>query len=142
MKRILCLVTFSFLAVLVFVPVAQAQDMMGQPPPKEWSVAIEDFYFEPANAAIESGDTITWVNEGNTPHTVTSDDGQFDSEVLKPGDSFSVTFTGAGTLTYHCEIHPSMRGSVSVGGGAAPMEQQQQQQQQPVAPAGGGMGGY
>jgi plastocyanin len=140
MRRILCLVTFSFLAMLVFMPVAQAQDMMGQPPPKEWSVAIEDFYFEPANAAVNPGDTITWVNEGNHPHTVTADDGRFDSEVLNPGDSFSVTFPEAGTVGYHCEIHPSMTGSVSVGGGAAPMEQ-------PAAPAGGDtsvppMGGY
>jgi plastocyanin len=152
MRRILCLVAFSFLALLVFVPVAQAhpqhhQDMvMGQPTtPKEWSVAIEDFYFEPANAAVNPGDTVTWVNEGNHPHTVTADDGQFDSEVLNPGDSFSVTFPEAGTVGYHCEIHPSMTGSVTVGpggggggggGASAPMEQQ------PAAPAGGGMGGY
>jgi plastocyanin len=144
MKRLLCLVALSFLALLVFVPVAEAQqqrDMMGQPPPKVWSVAIEDFYFEPVDAAVQPGDTITWVNEGNHPHTVTADDGQFDSEVLNPGDSFSATFTGAGTLAYHCEIHPSMTGRVTVGaagggGGAAPMEQ-------PAAPAGGGgMGGY
>jgi plastocyanin len=148
MRRILCLVAFSFLALLVFVPVAHAQqqhqDMVGQPTPKDWSVAIEDNYFEPANAAVNPGDTITWINEGNQPHTVTADDGQFDSEVLNPGDSFSVTFPEAGTIGYHCEIHPSMTGSVTVGegggggggGGAAPMEQQ------PVAPAGGGMGGY
>ena len=146
MKRLACLVALSFLALLVFVPVAgaqqQHQDMMAQPAPKVWSVAIEDFYFEPADAAIQPGDTITWVNEGNHPHTVTSDDGQFDSEVLNPGDSFMFTFPEAGTFSYHCEIHPSMTGSVTVGpagggGGAAPMEQQ------PAAPpAGGGMGGY
>jgi plastocyanin len=142
MKRLACLVALSFLALLVVVPVAAAQqhqNMMGQSAPKVWSVAIEDFYFEPADAAIQPGDTITWVNEGNHPHTVTSDDGQFDSEVLNPGDSFMFTFPEAGTFTYHCEIHPSMTGSVTVGaaggGGAAPMEQ-------PAAPASGGMGRY
>jgi plastocyanin len=142
MRRLACLVALSFLALLVFVPVAEAhqpQDMMGQSTPKMWSVAIEDFYFEPADAAIQPGDTITWVNEGNHPHTVTADDGQFDSEVLNPGESFTVTFPEAGTFPYYCEIHPSMTGSVTVGaaggGGAAPMEQ-------PAAPAGGGMGGY
>jgi len=113
--------------------------MMGQSTtPKMWKVAIEDFYFEPADAAIQPGDTIMWVNEGNTPHTVTSDDGQFDSEVLNPGESFMFTFPEAGTFSYHCEIHPSMTGSVTVGaaaggGGGTPMEQ-------PAAPAGGGMG--
>jgi plastocyanin len=144
MRRLACLVALSLLALLVFVPVAEAhqpQDMTGQSTPKMWSVAIEDFYFEPADAAIQPGDTITWVNEGNHPHTVTSDDGQFDSEVLNPGESFTVTFPEAGTFPYYCEIHPSMTGSVTVGaagggGGAAPMEQQ------PAAPTGGGMGGY
>ena len=150
MRRLLCLVALSFLALLVFVPVSgaqqQPQDMMGQSTtPKMWSVDIEDFDFDPADVAIQPGDTIMWVNRGNTPHTVTSDDGQFDSEVLNPGESFMFTFPEAGTFNYHCEIHPFMTGSVSVGaaggGGGTPMEQ-------PAAPAGGdmsgmgGMGGY
>ena len=142
MRRLSYLVALSFLALLVVVPLAgaQQQDMMGQSTtPKMWSVTIEDFDFAPANVAIQPGDTIMWVNEGNTPHTVTSDDGRFDSEVLNPGDSFMLTFPETGTFSYHCEIHPFMTGSVTVGaaggGGAAPMEQ-------PAAPAGGGMGGY
>src|SRR5215212_7325532 len=144
MRRLLCLVALSFLALLVVVPVAgahQPQAMMGQSTtPKMWSVAIEDFDFDPADVAIQPGDTIMWVNRGNTPHTVTSDDGQFDSEVLNPGESFMFTFPEAGTFSYHCEIHPFMTGSVTVGaaaggGGSTPMEQ-------PAAPAGGGMGGY
>ena len=143
MRRLSYLVAFSFLALLVVVPVAgahQPQDMMGQSTttPKMWKVSIEDFYFEPADVAIQPGDTVMWVNEGNTPHTVTSDDGWFDSEVLNPGESFTLTFPEAGTFSYHCEIHPSMTGSVTVGssaggGGGTPMEQ---------PAAGGGMGGY
>ena len=143
MRRLSCLVALSFLALLVVVPVAGAQqhpqDMMGQSTtPKMWNVSIEDFYFEPADAAIQPGDTIMWVNEGNTPHTVTSDDGRFDSEVLNPGESFMFTFPESGTFSYHCEIHPSMTGSVSVGeaaseGGGTSMVR-------PAAPAGGGMG--
>ena len=148
MRRLSCLVALSFLALLVVVPVAGAhpQDMMGQSTtPKMWKVSIEDFYFEPADAAIQPGDTIMWVNEGNTPHTVTSDDGRFDSEVLNPGESFMFTFPEAGTFNYHCEIHPFMTGSVTVGaaaggGGGTPM-------QQPADPTGGNMsmgsmGGY
>ena len=83
-----------------------------------------------------------WVNRGNTPHTVTSDDGLFDSEALNPGESFMFTFPEAGTFSYHCEIHPFMTGSVTVGaaggggggggGGGTPMEQ-------PAAPTGGDM---
>ena len=131
------------LALTASVAGAHPQDMMGQSTtPKTWKVTIEDFYFEPANAAIQPGDTIMWVNEGNTPHTVTADDGSFDSGTLQPGESYSHTFQGAGMVPYHCSIHPSMTGSVSVGtaggGGDTPMEQ-------PAAPAGegmGSMGGY
>jgi len=55
-----------------------------------------------------------WTNEGDEPHTVTADDGQFDSGTLNPGESFMVTFEGSGTLSYYCEIHPSMVGSITV----------------------------
>jgi plastocyanin len=140
MRRLSCLVALSFLALLVVVPVAgaQQQDMLGQSTtPKMWKVAIEDFQFDPADVAIQPGDTIMWVNDGNTPHTVTSADGQFDSEVLNPGQSFMFTFPEAGTFNYHCEIHPFMTGSVSVGagaggGGGTLIEQ-------PAAPTGGNM---
>ena len=58
---------------------------------------------------------------------MTADDGSFDSGVLNPGDSYTVAFDGQGTVTYHCTIHPEMRGSVTVGGGgggsAPPAEQ-------------------
>ena len=151
MRRLSYLVALSILALLMFVPTAgawQKQAKMGHPTPKVWSVSIEDFYFEPANAAIQPGDTIIWTNKGNHPHTVTSDDGQFDSGVLNPGQSFAVTFTGGdGTLTYHCKIHPSMTGSVSGGGGAAPSSSQPSMSAGPVGggamPMGSGYsGGY
>jgi hypothetical protein len=105
-----------------------------------WTVSIQDFFFEPADATIGSGDSIIFVNEGNEPHTVTADDGQFDSGPLNPGESVAVSFDGSGILTYHCEIHPRMVGSVTVGqnvgGQSAP-------EGAPVSeePAGGGMSG-
>lgn len=81
------------------------------------TVSIQDFFFAPAQMTVRPGTTVTWVNNGPSPHTVTADDGSFDSETLQPGQSFSFTFANAGTFSYHCEIHPSMTGSVIVGGG-------------------------
>ena len=81
------------------------------------SVAIADHYFDVADIAIEPLTTVLWVNEGKVPHTVTADDGSFDSGQLNPGDSYIVTFLGSGRLSYHCELHPEMVGSVNVGGG-------------------------
>lgn len=108
MRRLIYLAALALAVIVVMAPSATAQGMTTP-------VSIQDFFFSPANVTVEPGTTVTWVNEGNVPHTVTSDDGQFDSGVLMPGDSYTVMFKGQGTITYHCVIHPSMRGSVSVG---------------------------
>jgi plastocyanin len=127
MKRLLLLVVLLATTLLMFVPTAGAQDAGVQTVPIQntWSVNIGDNFFDPPNAAVEPGSTITWTNNGDEPHTVTADDGSFDSGVLNPGDSYTVAFDGQGTVTYFCAIHPQMRGSVTVGavGGGVPAEQ-------------------
>jgi plastocyanin len=50
------------------------------------------------------------------PHTVTAENGLFDSGVLDPGESYTVDFDGQGTVAYYCSLHPEMRGSLTVGG--------------------------
>jgi plastocyanin len=77
-------------------------------------VQVIDFAFEPAMVMIEPGTTVTWTNTGDRPHTVTADDGSFDSGRLDPGEQFSFTFTEPGTFTYVCGFHPEMQGSVMV----------------------------
>src|SRR5215208_1291768 len=83
------------------------------------AVSIVDFAFQPASLEVASGSTVTWTNTGAAPHTVTADNGAYDSGQLKPGTSFSQTFTTPGTYTYHCEIHPQMTGTVVVTQAAA-----------------------
>src|ERR687894_3063355 len=102
MKRLLLLVAFSVVALLVFVPTAGAQDgdVEAVPVQDARSVGVGDNFFDPPDAAIEPGSTITWTNNGALPHTVTADDGSFDSGVLNPGDSYTVAFDGQGTATY------------------------------------------
>ena len=97
-----------FRAVLVLAPSAGAQSSSQQ------TVAIQDFFFSPAQITVQPGTTVTWTNQGRAPHTVTADDGSFDSERLQPGQSFSHTFKNSGTVSYHCEVHPFMKGSVVV----------------------------
>jgi len=62
--------------------------------------------------------TITWINEDDTPHGITSDyggeDGWASPGVLKPGESFSVTFSKSGIFPYHMEPHPWVTGTVIV----------------------------
>lgn len=84
--------------------------------PTARAVSIGDNFFEPAAATIEPGDSVTWTNNGAVPHTVTAENGLFDSGVLDPGESYTVDFDGQGTLAYYCTLHPEMRGSLTVGG--------------------------
>jgi LPXTG-motif cell wall-anchored protein len=87
------------------------------------SVTIRDFEFAPATITIDAGDTVTWTNDGPTPHSATADDGSFDTGIRDQGESGSHTFDQAGTFSYFCTPHPSMRGTVTVraastGGGS------------------------
>jgi len=80
----------------------------------EVDVAIVSRAYQPQALTIEAGQTVTWTNRGFTPHTVTALGGEFDSGRLNVGESFKVTFSTPGTFAYKCEIHPSMRGTVTV----------------------------
>ena len=146
MKRLYYFAALSILALLVFVPAAgawqlQQQGATGNSTPNSWSVSIEDFYFEPSELTIQPGETVTWTNNGNHPHTVTADDGSFDSGTLQPGESYSHTFQSAGMVPYHCSIHPFMTGSVSVGQSSGTTAPSTSQPSMPAAPMPMG-GGY
>jgi plastocyanin len=80
-------------------------------------IAIRDddgFVFEPAEVNVSVGETVTWVHEGSISHTVTADDGSFDSGTLAGGDTFEVTFDEPGSYPYTCSFHGSMQGTVTV----------------------------
>lgn len=78
------------------------------------SVAIADFQFTPAQITIDQGDSVTWTNNGPTPHSATAPDGSFDTGIFPAGESRSHTFNDAGTFSYICTPHPNMRGTVVV----------------------------
>ena len=87
------------------------------------SVTIADFSFTPGSLTISQGDTVTWVNNGPTPHSATATGGSFNTGILKAGQSASHTFAQAGTFSYYCQPHPFMKATVVVqaaqtGGGS------------------------
>ena len=96
-------------AFLVVAP-ADAPVAAASPP----TVQIVDFAFQPSTITVTAGETVTWANAGATTHTVTADDGSFDSGSLDPGNRFANLFDKPGTYTYHCSIHSSMHGTVIV----------------------------
>jgi plastocyanin len=77
-------------------------------------VTIADFHFTAPTATIHVGDTITWTNDGPSPHTATATDGSFDTGTLSRGQTASHTFAQTGTFTYICKIHPFMHGTIVV----------------------------
>jgi plastocyanin len=78
------------------------------------SVTIADFSFSPGTVTVNVGDTVTWTNNGPTPHSATASDGSFDTGIFPRGQSRSHTFNAAGTFAYFCTPHPNMRGTVVV----------------------------
>lgn len=78
------------------------------------SVSIGSSSFSPATITVKSGTTVTWTNNANDVHTVTADNGSFNSGDLDYYKTYSRTFTQAGTYQYHCAHHANMKGSVVV----------------------------
>jgi plastocyanin len=77
--------------------------------------SIESFTFVPANVSAGVGDVITWTNGDSAPHAVGLDDGScaMDGNILS-GQSKSLVFTVAGTFPFHCTVHPSMTGTITI----------------------------
>lgn len=99
--------SFAVVALFLLIPAVVSAT--------EYFVDIPGFNFDPAELTIMEGDIVTWTNNHTFNHTSTSDDGStWDSGIIPPGESFSHTFTAAGTYPYHCTIHLSMTGTITV----------------------------
>src|SRR4051812_26924400 len=81
-------------------------------------VAINNYEFSPSVLTVAPGTTVTWVNEDESPHTVTDNGKIFRSSALDTGDRFSYTFAQPGEFTYYCTMHPMMVGKIVVKPGS------------------------
>jgi plastocyanin len=83
-------------------------------------ISINNMAFAPATITVSAGTIITWTNNDSVAHTVTSDNGLFDSGAISApglysnGGTFSYTFATTGTYPYHCTYHSGMTGKVIV----------------------------
>lgn len=81
------------------------------------SVGLKDSRFDPKDIEISAGDTVTFINNDPYDHTVTSAEDsaiEFDSGVIGQDATFEQTFDTPGTYSFFCEIHPTMRGTITV----------------------------
>lgn len=80
----------------------------------EVSVSIEGFAFNPSSITAKVGQTITFTNGDSAPHTATLDDGSCTTKQIAGSGSDGLTFTVAGTYPFHCNVHPTMKGTITV----------------------------
>jgi len=81
------------------------------------NIAIKNFLYGPETVKIKKGTSITWTNSDSAPHTVTTTLGApeaFDSGSIAKDKTYTHTFNNAGTYTYVCTFHGSMKGTVIV----------------------------
>lgn len=108
-NRIVLILLAVLLVLTVALPVAATPDVIKK-------TRVEDFRYRPRTQTLDlsNGDQAGFKNFGPSVHTVTSDTGVFDSGNMAVNALFLWTPTAAGTYNYHCTIHPSMTGTLTV----------------------------
>ncbi|HEY6042114.1 MAG TPA: plastocyanin/azurin family copper-binding protein, partial [Anaerolineae bacterium] len=94
--------------------------------PASERITMKNTLFQPASLQVKSGTLVVWENAEttNTPHFIVSGScdnnictptNQFASDILSPGQSFSLRFTYVGTYSYYCVLHGAkMTGVITV----------------------------
>lgn len=106
---------------MVFAGSGCGEDSSSMSPSTAADVTIEivanngSLSFSPNPSSVTVGQTVAWHNAIGTAHTATADGGAFDTGNLSSGaTSAPIAMTTAGSFPYHCGIHPSMVGTLTV----------------------------
>lgn len=78
-------------------------------------VTARDDFFDPDEFTIEAGGSVLWENRGQNIHSVTSDDGDFESGDMSSNDIFDFSFDEPGEYPYYCRFHGSPGGGGMAG---------------------------
>jgi plastocyanin len=102
------LTVLSLVALLSAVP--------GRASAATYRVTMQGYAFTPATLTVPAGSTVTWTNQDTAPHDVKTTSGpvQIHSPMLNKGESWSFTFTTAGSYAYYCTVHPNMTAGIAV----------------------------
>jgi plastocyanin len=77
-------------------------------------ISLENIKVNPTSITVKVGEAVTFVNNDSVDHQMVGDNGEFDSGKMAPGATYTYTPAKAGTIAYHCSIHPSMTGTITV----------------------------
>jgi plastocyanin len=115
MKKLIVLV---FISIAVIFTTFECKKQNIETPaaaiPGANEIWIQNMAFNPASITVSVNTTIKWTNKEGITHTVTSNNGLFDSGNISSNGTYSHQFTTAGTYPYHCTIHSSMTGTIIV----------------------------
>ena len=89
--------------------VLQANNATAPARAADTTVTIDSFTFSLGLLTVKAGTTVTWVNQDDIPHTVTSNTKAFKSKALDTDDKFTFTFAIPGIYEYFCSLHPHDR---------------------------------
>jgi plastocyanin len=98
---------------------ASIQAGVGESSDRHVAVTIQTFQFRPTLVEVRTGTPVTWTNQDDILHTVTSGTPEsrshrFEAPLDGKGASSTMTFTQAGSYPYFCDRHQSMRGEIRV----------------------------
>ena len=115
-RRALPLAAAGMLALSIPCYAAEADAPQQMAAAQPGTVTIDNFAFAPALMTVVPGTKVTWNNNDEEPHTVTSADGgaTFKTPALDTNDKFSFTFDKPGTYKYFCSVHRHMVATVVV----------------------------
>ncbi len=110
----------SFVLAILLVLFMCSMGLSAQAQPQSANeVEISNFAYQPSMLTVPVGTEVTWNNRDPAFHTVTSNDGSFDSDDIMTDGRFSHTFDQPGSYPYHCKLHPLMQGVIQVVATAA-----------------------
>jgi plastocyanin/uncharacterized membrane protein YozB (DUF420 family) len=125
-------------AAAVADPIALGEDdLETQLSEGEVVIDMRDFEYSPTSLTIPAGTAVRIVNIGQAQHSVTADDGSFDTGLLGSDEEVTLTFDEPGFHPFYCLLHGApdgvgMSGTISVvEAGTPPLEEEAQQEPEP-----------
>jgi plastocyanin/uncharacterized membrane protein len=123
-RRTAALILFSAWGFFCARSLAQVSPQVAVAPQSSGSssniqIVMKAIAFSPLEQTAHPGDTVEWKNEDIVAHTVTADDGSFDSGLIQPGHSWKMTVKAAASIAYHCTPHPNMKAKLIEAGATA-----------------------
>src|SRR6516162_1704153 len=109
---LLCAISFLNLSILAHAGEMKEMDTTSS---RQNRIEIKDFSFSPQTLTVKPGETVTWINRDEEPHTVVSVEKKFKkSTALDTDQEFTIIAGAPGIYTYFCSVHPKMTGTIVV----------------------------